>query len=40
MKKIRKAVITAAGSGTRLLPFTKETPKEMLPLKTNSPGNL
>jgi len=31
MKKIRKAVITAAGSGTRLLPFTKETPKEMLP---------
>jgi len=31
MKKIKKAVITAAGSGTRLLPFTKETPKEMLP---------
>jgi len=30
--KIRKAVITAAGLGTRLLPATKETPKEMLPL--------
>ena len=31
MPKIRKAVITAAGSGSRLLPFSKETPKEMLP---------
>ena len=31
MGKIRKAVITAAGSGSRLLPFSKETPKEMLP---------
>ena len=31
MGRIRKAVITAAGSGTRLLPFSKETPKEMLP---------
>jgi len=29
---IRKAVIPAAGLGTRLLPATKETPKEMLPL--------
>ena len=29
---IRKAVITAAGLGTRLLPTTKEIPKEMLPL--------
>lgn len=29
---IRKAVITAAGLGTRLLPATKEMPKEMLPL--------
>lgn len=27
-------VITAAGMGTRLLPFTKETPKEMLPIYT------
>ena len=31
MPKIGKAVITAAGSGSRLLPFSKETPKEMLP---------
>jgi len=31
---IRKAVITAGGLGTRLLPVTKETPKEMLPLFT------
>jgi UTP--glucose-1-phosphate uridylyltransferase len=30
--KIRKAVIPAAGLGTRLLPATKVTPKEMLPL--------
>ena len=32
MKKIRKAVIPAAGFGTRFLPFTKAMPKEMLPL--------
>ncbi len=32
MKKIRKAVIPAAGFGTRFLPFTKAVPKEMLPL--------
>ena len=30
--KIRKAVITAAGWGTRFLPITKAQPKEMLPL--------
>lgn len=30
--RIRKAVITAAGLGTRLLPNTKEIPKEMLPV--------
>ena len=30
--KIRKAVVTAAGLGTRLLPATKAQPKEMLPL--------
>ncbi len=30
--KIRKAVITAAGWGTRFLPITKVQPKEMLPL--------
>jgi len=29
---IRKAVITAAGTGIRLLPATKELAKEMLPL--------
>jgi UTP--glucose-1-phosphate uridylyltransferase len=29
---MKKAVITAAGLGTRLLPTTKETPKEMLPV--------
>ncbi len=31
-KKIRKAVIPAAGMGTRFLPATKAVPKEMLPL--------
>lgn len=31
-KKIRKAVIPAAGYGTRFLPATKASPKEMLPL--------
>lgn len=30
--KIRKAVITAGGWGTRFLPVTKSHPKEMLPL--------
>ena len=30
--KVRKAVITAAGWGTRFLPATKSQPKEMLPL--------
>jgi len=29
---IKKAVIPAAGKGTRLLPVTKEIPKEMLPI--------
>ena len=32
MKKIRKCVIPVAGMGTRFLPATKATPKEMLPL--------
>lgn len=31
-KTIRKAVIAAAGFGTRFLPLTKATPKEMLPI--------
>jgi UTP--glucose-1-phosphate uridylyltransferase len=30
--KLRKAVITAAGWGTRFLPITRSQPKEMLPL--------
>ncbi|MBI2935172.1 MAG: UTP--glucose-1-phosphate uridylyltransferase GalU [Chloroflexi bacterium] len=30
--KVRKAIITAAGWGTRFLPITKSQPKEMLPL--------
>ncbi len=32
MKKIRKAVIPAAGMGTRVLPATKSMPKEMFPI--------
>lgn len=32
MKKVRKAVIPAAGFGTRFLPATKAMPKEMLPV--------
>lgn len=32
MEKIKKAVIPAAGLGTRFLPITKNSPKEMLPL--------
>ena len=31
-KKIRKAIILAAGLGTRFLPATKAQPKEMLPI--------
>lgn len=30
--RIRKAVIPAAGFGTRMLPFTKAVPKELIPL--------
>ncbi len=32
MKKITKAIVAVAGSGTRLLPATKTMPKEMLPI--------
>jgi len=32
MAKVRKAVIPAAGLGTRFLPATKSVPKEMLPI--------
>ena len=31
-RRIRKAVIPAAGFGTRFLPFTRAVPKEMIPL--------
>ncbi|MDC0153535.1 sugar phosphate nucleotidyltransferase [Nitrosopumilus sp.] len=34
-----KVVITAAGKGTRLLPFTKEMPKEMMPIYSKSFSN-
>ena len=32
MKKVRKAIIPAAGMGTRFLPATKAMAKEMLPI--------
>jgi UTP--glucose-1-phosphate uridylyltransferase len=32
MKKVKKAIIPAAGLGTRFLPATKTIPKEMLPI--------
>ncbi len=32
VKKIKKAVVAVAGSGTRFLPATKTMPKEMLPI--------
>ena len=31
-KQVRKAIIPAAGLGTRFLPATKAMPKEMLPI--------
>jgi len=36
---VTKVVITAAGKGTRMLPFTKEIPKEMMPIFTKIYGN-
>src|SRR3989304_889348 len=33
MKKVTKAIIPAAGYGTRFLPQTKAMPKEMLPVE-------
>jgi len=32
---VTRVIITAAGKGTRLLPFTKEMPKEMMPIFSN-----
>jgi len=32
VKKIKKAIVAVAGSGTRFLPVTKAMPKEMLPI--------
>ena len=32
MQKVRKAVFPLAGHGTRFLPMTKASPKEMLPI--------
>ena len=32
LKQIKKAIIPAAGLGTRFLPATKAMPKEMLPI--------
>ena len=37
--KIKKAIIPAAGLGTRMLPATKTIPKEMLPIGTNPQFN-
>ena len=32
IQKVRKAVIPAAGLGTRMLPIARAVPKEMLPI--------
>ncbi len=37
---VKRAVIPAAGLGTRLLPATKETPKEMLPIFVKYKGRV
>jgi len=34
-QRVRKAVLPAAGLGTRFLPATKAQPKEMLPVVDN-----
>jgi len=36
---VAKVVITAAGKGTRILPFTKEMPKEMRPIFSKISAN-
>ena len=35
-EKLNKVVISVAGLGIRMLPATKEAPKEMLPLAENT----
>jgi len=40
MTMVRKAVIPAAGLGTRFLPATKAQPKEMLPLSIRPRFNM
>ena len=40
MKKVTKAVIPAAGLGTRVLPATKAMPKGMLPIVDKPASNL
>jgi len=37
---IRSVVVTAAGLGTRMLPFSKEVPKEMMPLIVRSANGI
>ena len=39
-QKVRKAIIPAAGLGTRFLPATKALAKEMLPIVDKPPSNL
>ena len=39
-QKVRKAIIPAAGLGTRFLPATKALAKEMLPIVDKQPSNL
>ena len=31
-QEVKKAVILCAGKGTRMMPYTKSQPKEMIPL--------
>ena len=38
-QRVRKAIIPAAGLGTRFLPATKSQPKEMLPIVDNRRSN-
>lgn len=40
MKKVRKAIIPAAGLGTHFLSATKAMPKEMLPIVIDLQSNI